>query len=201
MGKGILKAWKTRGGYSFVLLRGETVKCASLNELYKAIKKRSLSQRYVIQKAIPLARIKGRPFDIRVMMMRNMRDRWQFFGLYSKVAGPKSIVTNVSSSRGYVTLFEKSMKRSLGYSKVKAARVKKRLIRLSNRICKRAGKIKYYQKIGNDFAVDKKGKIKIIEVNFTYPGFKGFSRLPNLKYYRGIKRMNNILLKRRLRRR
>jgi hypothetical protein len=201
MGKGILKAWKTHRGYAFVLLRGVTVKCASLDELYKEIKKRSLSQRYIIQKAIPLAQINGRPFDIRVMMMRNIRDRWQFFGLYSKVAGPKSIVTNVTSSRGYVTLFEKSMKQSLGYSKEKAARVKKQLIRLSNKNCKRAGKIKYYQKIGNDFAVDKKGNISIIEVNFTYPGFKGFSQLPNQKYYWGIKKMNNILRKRRLRQR
>ncbi|WP_167747150.1 YheC/YheD family protein [Cohnella luojiensis] len=199
MGKGIMKAWKTRGGYAFVLLRGTTVKCASLDALYTEIKKRSFSQPYIIQKAIPLARIKGRPFDIRVMMMRNLRDRWQFFGLYSKVAGPNSIVTNVSSSRGYVTLFEKSMKQSLGYSNEKAARVKNRLIRLSHKICKRAGKIRYYQKIGNDFAVDKKGKISLIEVNFKYPGFTGFSRLPNQKYYLGIKRMNNILRKRRRR--
>jgi hypothetical protein len=197
MGKGILKAWKTPRGYAFVILRGDTIECASLDELYKEIIKRSLSQRYIIQKAIPLAQIAGRPFDIRVMMMRNFQNRWQFFGLYSKVAGPKSIVTNVTSSRGYVTLFENSMKQSLGYSKEKAERVKKQLIRLSNKICMRAGKIRYYQKIGNDFAVDNKGNIWLIEVNFTYPGFKGFSKLPNQKYYRGIKKMNNILRKRR----
>lgn len=200
-GKGIIKAWKTFGGYAFVVQRGDSIKCASMAELYKKIKKRSLPQKYIIQKAIPLAQIDGRPFDVRVMMMRNLQDRWQFFGLYSKVAGPKSIVTNVSSSRGYVTLFENSMKQSLGYSEKKAERVKKKLIRISHRICKRAGKIKYYQKIGNDFAVDKNGNIWLIEVNFTYPGFKGFSRLPAQKYYWGIKRMNEILRKRRLYRR
>ncbi|WP_373229938.1 YheC/YheD family protein [Cohnella sp.] len=200
MGKGIIKAWRTPRGYAFVILRGNTIKCASLDRLYKEIKKRSLSQQYIIQKAIPLAKINGRPFDIRVMMMRNLQNRWQFFGLYSKVAGPKSIVTNVTSSRGYVTLFENSMKQSLRYSKKKTERVKRRLIHLSNKICKRAGKIRYYQKIGNDFAVDNKGKIWLIEVNFSYPGFKGFSKLPNQKYYWGIKKMNNILRKRRLQR-
>ncbi|MGG3308921.1 YheC/YheD family protein [Paenibacillus sp. 2KB_20] len=198
MGKGILKAWKTDSGYAFVLLRGAVVKCASLDELYKEIKKRSLSQPYIIQKAIPLAQINGRPFDIRVMMMRNLQNRWQFFGLYSKVAGPKSIVTNISSSRGYVTLFEESMKQSLGYSKEKALRVKEQLIHLSNKICKRAGKMRYYQKIGNDFAIDNNGNVWIIEVNFTYPGYKGFSQLPNQKYYWDIKKMDNILRKGRL---
>lgn len=198
-GKGIIKAWKTTGGYAFVMVKREAVKCASLNELYNEIKKRSLSQQYIIQKAIPLAQINGRPFDIRVMMMRNLQNRWQFFGLYSKVAGAGSIVTNINSSRGYVMLFEHSMKNSLGYSKEKAENVKRQLIHLSHKVCQRAGKIRYYQKIGNDFAVDDKGKVWLIEVNFTYPGFKGFSKLPGKKYYWGIKKMNDILRKRRLR--
>jgi hypothetical protein len=197
MGKGIMKAWKKNSGYAFVTLRGNAINSASLDKLYRQIKRRCLSQRYIIQKAIPLAQIKGRAFDIRVMMMRNMQDRWQFFGLYSKVAGANSIITNISSSRGYVTPFKNSMKLSLGYSKEKADKVKKQLIRISRRICKRARRIRYYQKIGNDFAVDQRGSIWLIEVNFKYPGFKGFSKLPNQKYYWRIKKMNDILRKRR----
>lgn len=199
-GQGIIKAWATDDGYALVFLRGDPTVCSSLDELYKEIKRRALAGRYVIQKAIPLARIGGRPFDVRVMMMRNVRYRWQFFGLYSKVAGPRSIVTNISNSRGYVLPFEKSMKLSLGLTGESAANVKSRLVRLSHKICKRAGRIKYYQKIGNDFAVDENGKVWIIEVNFTYPGFKGFARLPDRKYYRRIKRMNRILQKRAFRR-
>lgn len=196
-GKGILKAWKTRKGYACVLQRGAAVKYGTVVALYKGIKKKSLPQRYIVQKAIPLAQIRGRAFDLRVMMMRNQHRRWQYFGMYSKVAGPTSIVTNISSSRGYVTTFEHAMKRSLGYSGAAAEHIKKRLIRLSYQICNHAGKIKYYDKIGIDFAIDTKANIWVIEVNFTYPGFKGFSRLPDKTDYRRIRWMNRILLKRR----
>jgi hypothetical protein len=60
-----------------------------------------------------------------MMMMRNSQNRWQFFGLYAKVAGPQSIITNISNSRGYVTTFEDAMKRSLGYSKASAKHVER----------------------------------------------------------------------------
>lgn len=200
-GKGIVKAWKRRsGGYASVRIRGEAVRCGTIDELYRGIMNRSLPQPYVIQKAVPLASIHGRPFDIRVMMMRNRRGRWQYFGLYSKVAGPKSIVTNISTSRGYVTTFEKSMNKSLGMNRTEVREVKRKLVQLSHAICERAGRIRYYQKVGIDYAVDRKGRIWLIEVNFTYPGYKGFSRLPNLKYYRRIKRMDAFLRARRLRR-
>lgn len=196
-GKGIIKAWTTRPGYRFVVLRGKAVNAGSLPSLYSKIKSKSLPQRHVIQRAIPLARIQGRPFDMRVMMMRNLQNQWEFFGIYAKVAGPQSIVTNISSSRGYVTTFENAMKRSLGYSKTSAERVKSQLVRLSHQICRHAGKIKYYQKVGIDFAVDERGRIWVIEVNFTYPGFNGFARLPDKTAYKRIKRMNDILSRKR----
>ncbi len=79
-------------------------------------------------------------------MMRNRQDRWQFFGILSKVAGPQSVITNIVRSKGYVTTFEDSLEQSLGYSAEQAENVKQQLIRLSHRICQRAGKIKYYQK-------------------------------------------------------
>ncbi|GMK37451.1 hypothetical protein PCCS19_05050 [Paenibacillus sp. CCS19] len=196
-GKGIVKAWQTRSGYTFVVLRGKAVKAGSLPTLYSKIKRTSLPQRYIIQKAIPLARVRDRPFDVRVMMMRNLQNQWEFFGLYAKVAGPQSIVTNISSSRGYVTTFEAAMKHSLGYSKASAERVKRQLVRLSHQICRHAGKIKYYQKIGIDYAIDNRGRVWVIEVNFTYPGFQGFARLPDKTAYRRIKRMNDILSRKR----
>lgn len=199
-GKGILKAWKARKGYAYVLKRGAAVKCGTLDALYNEIKKKSLPQPYIVQKAIPLAQIHGRAFDLRVMMMRNLHRQWQYFGIYSKVAGPMSIITNINSSRGYVTTFEDAMKRSLEYSAVAAEEIKKQLIQLSYHICKYAGKIRYYDKIGIDFAIDKKANIWVIEVNFTYPGFRGFSRLPDKTDYRRIRLMNNILRKRRLQR-
>ncbi|WP_276352573.1 YheC/YheD family protein [Cohnella caldifontis] len=192
-GKGVIKAWKTGKGYAWVLLRGAPKKCRTSGQLYRAIKKRALPQEHIVQKAIRLARIRGRPLDIRVMMMRNTRNRWQFFGLYSKVAGPTSIVTNISNSRGYVLPFEKSMKQSLGLSRTEANLVKARMVRLSHAICRHAGKIRRYHKVGIDFAVDARKKIWMIEANFTYPGYKGFSRLPDKTAYWRIKKMDNIL--------
>lgn len=86
-GKGIMKAVKTSAGYTLVKLNGKTVRCSSLDELYAAVLKHSEYDRYIVQKAIPLAKINGRLFDIRSMMMRNTKNHWEFFGIYAKVSG------------------------------------------------------------------------------------------------------------------
>lgn len=50
---------------------------------------------YVVQKAIPLARLNGRPFDVRALVQKNEEGVWTFTGAAARVAGPGQITTHV----------------------------------------------------------------------------------------------------------
>lgn len=196
MGKGIMKVWKTPEGYALVKVRGKKSVFATLTELKKHLETACSAQQHIIQEAIPLATIKGRPFDVRVMMMRNGKGVWTYFGTLVKVAGPTSIVTNTHRAKGYVTTLEHALAHSLHLTKTDAERINRKLIRLSHDICSHFDSYKRTSKIGIDFAIDKKQQIWLIEVNFNYPGYRPFAKLPDKTAYykilRGLKVLKRV---------
>jgi hypothetical protein len=191
MGQGILKVWKTEDGYRFVKERGKSVNASTIDELYQEINRHSVSARYVIQKGIDLAEVNGRPFDIRVMMMRNGRGSWQYAGMLAKVAGAGSIITNVARGGGYVMKVSQALKQSKSIEPNRIRTVIRDMIRLSYQVCRHFNKYKYSSQIGIDYAVDKKGRLSIIEVNFDFPSHGLFAKLPDKTYFRTIKRLAN----------
>ncbi|QQZ64270.1 YheC/YheD family protein [Paenibacillus sonchi] len=50
----------------------------------------------MVQKGIRLLLHKGRPFDIRVMVQRNLKGQWEATGVAGRVAHPLKVVTNGS---------------------------------------------------------------------------------------------------------
>ncbi|OCT14369.1 hypothetical protein A8709_26490 [Paenibacillus pectinilyticus] len=72
---------------------------------------------YIIQRAIDIAKINARPFDdIRIMMMRNDQNQWQYAGMLAKVARRSSVITNVTRGGGYATPIEHALDTSLRLS-------------------------------------------------------------------------------------
>jgi uncharacterized circularly permuted ATP-grasp superfamily protein len=189
MGKGIMKVWKTQGGYEFVVERGQSVHASTLDELYQKINQHSVAARCVIQKGIDLAEIEGRPFDIRVMMMRNGLGKWQYAGMLAKVAGPTSVITNVARGGGYVTKVDRALIRSNAIEPNQVRPFIRDMIRLSYEVCRHFNRYKYSSQIGIDYAVDKKGHLSIIEVNFDFPSHGLFAKLSDQTYYRTIRRL------------
>ncbi len=189
MGKGILKVWKTDNGYQFVKERGDSVHASTMEELYQSMKQHSDTGRYIIQKGIDLAEVKGRPFDIRVMMMRNGQARWQYAGMLAKVAGPSSVITNVARGGGYVMSVKQALIQSKAIEPNRVRTVIRDMIRLSHLVCRHFNKYKYSSQIGIDFAVDQTGKLSIIEVNFDFPSHGLFAKLKDKTYFRTIKRL------------
>ncbi|MCR8644131.1 YheC/YheD family protein [Paenibacillus sp. N1-5-1-14] len=190
-GVGILKAWKTANGeFSTIRIKGKTHHFPTTTELYNHIVSTSVEPRYVIQQAIPLSTINKRPYDIRSMMMRVPGGNWEFYGLIAKVAGPTSVITNVSRSRGYALPFDEALKQSLQFKPEQITAIRAQLIDLSVQICNHFNRYKSRTtQIGIDFALDKNGNIWIIEVNFDFPSHLLFARLPNRSTYRAIRRM------------
>jgi uncharacterized circularly permuted ATP-grasp superfamily protein len=186
-GKGIVKAWKSANGYRFVKIRGKVNSAASVTNLYHQIKKAMPIRSIIVQKAIDLPEIKGRFFDIRVMMMRDSKRRWQYAGMVVKVAGQGSVISNVRRGGGYVMTIENALRKSLNFNKDQVAKTKRKLIELSRNIILYSEKYPFFSyQSGIDLAVDKNGRIWIIEVNLHDPSHGLFNKLSDKTFYKRI---------------
>ncbi|KEO84926.1 YheC/YheD family protein [Tumebacillus flagellatus] len=191
-GRGITKVWKRAdGGYAFVVERGKAVHSDTMAQLYRKLHRR---QRpgivYIVQQGIQLAKIDGRAYDIRLMMMR-VHGRWEYVGMLAKVAGKNSVITNVARGQGYVADIDTALRKSLGLSEKKRSALKKEMIALGHRTVKRFEDWKHYSQIGLDLAVDVNGRLWMIEEN-TGPAHSLFAKLKDQRMYRRIKEITGI---------
>ncbi|KEQ22696.1 YheC/YheD family protein [Paenibacillus tyrfis] len=197
-GSGIIKAWKTANGYRFVKERGKRVNTKSIHDLYYMVRDGRPSRSVLVQKAIDLASIKGRPFSIRLMLMRDRERKWKYAGMLAKVSGKGSIISNVRRGGGYATTIDKALAQSLNYGRKQIKGTKRRLIRIGFETIRHATKSGYLShETGLDLGIDKKGKIWIIEVNLVYPSYGLFNKIKDKTFYRKIKRLAAAYRKRR----
>ncbi|MDQ1913909.1 YheC/YheD family protein [Paenibacillus sp. GD4] len=184
-GIGIVKVWQGEDRISFVKIKGKPQSVSSIHALYKKL---HLSRRpHIVQQAIQLAQINGRPFDIRVMMMRDQRNRWICIGMVAKVAGVDSVITNVARGKGSVMSINKALEKSLGLTGEQAARKKEELIRLASLCTRIYSRTRYEWQIGYDLALDRKAKVWFIESNPRVPAHNLFLKEP--ESYRKIKQL------------
>ncbi len=197
-GSNIIKAWKTKRGYLFVKERGIPKAVESIQELYDKVKDGRPSKSILVQKAIDLASINGRPFSIRLMLMRDGKEKWQYAGMIAKVSGEDSVISNVRRGGGYATTVEDALGKSFGYGRERIKREKRKLIRSGFEIIRHATSSGYRSyETGIDLGMDKKGRLWVIEVNLAYPSYGLFNRLEDKTYYRRIKRLAEAYRKRR----
>jgi hypothetical protein len=152
------------------------------NSLSEAIKGES----YVVQQGIHLLNYKGRPFDIRLVVQKNLQSgSWDVTGAVVRVASPRKIVTN-GSQGGTIYPLEHILK---GHT---SSDTRRRLIRTLNTLGV-AATMKLQQsypdikQIGMDFALDRKLKPWILEAN-TKPGPCPFTKLKDKSMLRTILR-------------
>lgn len=187
MGRGVIKVWKS-GQRVFIKKTVQAVKTfPSVDAAASHLTTLTKGYAYIVQRGIHLATIDGRPLDIRVMMQRSEPGgSWLYSGMLAKVAGPRSVVTNVALSRGYVLEVEDALKRSLGWGKGRINKMVDEMKRLSFTAAKHFDSYQRYRELGFDMAVDSNGKLWLIEEN-TGPSHPLFKRLKsNLSMYRRI---------------
>ncbi len=74
-----------------------------LDELMLYLRQK-LGDNLILQEGITLARIDGRPFDIRVLVQKNMDAKWVITALSFRVAAAEAIVTNVAAGAVEIAL-------------------------------------------------------------------------------------------------
>lgn len=180
-GRGVILI-KDLGSGMYEVHKGDKKKKVSGADLYDHIKERT-GEHYIVQKRIPLATVKGSPFDLRVMVQRRPHSPWAVTGKLAKVAGKGYIVTNVRRSKGYVTTVHNAIREIKGISeKSLLSRIDKVAVLSAEQLKK---KYSWARTMGVDMGVDKKGKPWIIEVNFK-PMLSLFQRLKDKSMYRKI---------------
>ncbi len=171
VGKGIIVVKKAvqKGGYDYKRACSDTPaeNCRSGNELYLHLKYlMDPGHQYLVQKAIDLATIDNRLFDLRAQIQKNGRGEWVLTGVGARIAAPNKHVTHVPNG-GSKADYNEVMHTVFGDSPKKLKNLEKQLavicevvpFVLENQLSMNLGILSI------DIGVDKTGLMQIIEVN------------------------------------
>jgi hypothetical protein len=152
-----------RYSYSIIgkLVRGKT---SNTDELLKKVRTFFGDKKVIVQRAIDLVKIgDNRLVDFRAEVQRNKKSEIDIVGINVRVGQPNSPITTHSSAYRYDDYLPKLFPRYTAKQlKVLKKDIKDFLHKVYSGVEKRYGK---FGEIGIDFAVDKKGKIWLIECN------------------------------------
>lgn len=154
-------------------------------------------KRYVIQRGIHLARVNGKPFDMRVVWQKPY-SRWELTWISAKIAPrSNSPVTNVAKG-GVDARITPTLQRMQPPVNVQVMRRQIRTV--SGRIVHVLGAHFPVRILGLDMAIDRNRHLWFIEAN-TNPNFKGLRKLDPVQYRRYERAQRVIKLSSRKKRR
>ncbi|MEI7024297.1 YheC/YheD family protein [Paenibacillus sp. y28] len=185
-GKGILRISRGRAGYTVQSGTRKTT-VAGRQQVVQMVSRYTGGRSYMIQRGISLLSMGRRPIDFRLLLLRPRR-RWQIMGTMGKLAARGKIVTNFSSG-GRPLTWDRALKAGLGLR----ARPRRSLLRRMNRLgmhIARRFRRKYdgTRKMGIDFAIDRRQRIWLLEIN-TNPRYELFRYHAKRGLYRRISRI------------
>ncbi len=155
-----------------------------MDDLFRELKKTARGRSYLLQKGIYLKTSNGRPFDLRTMVQKSKRGKWVATAIFVKLGLKNKVVTNYHQG-GRLALVKPTLLRA-GCT---AAEIEDYLRRLKTLGLKTArcfeGKSRRFKELGLDVALDRKGRLWILEVN-TRPNFYGLKTLPDKSLYRTV---------------
>jgi hypothetical protein len=187
-GAGVMKVTALDDGRCAVHYGSRTKVLEDMGAAYDFIRRKAGKSRYLVQRYIPLARIGGRPFDLRVMVQRGGGTRWRVTGKLAKVAGPGYIITNIRRAKGYVLPARTAVARSDAAGS--ASHILREVDRVSLAAVRRLHRVyRWIRTVGMDIGVDTQGKVWIIEGNFQ-PDLTLFRKLKDKSQYRRITAMH-----------
>ncbi|MFS1512950.1 YheC/YheD family protein [Chengkuizengella sp. SCS-71B] len=146
----------------------------TFDELYKSLQKHIKNKDYIIQKGIALLKYKKRLMDLRIMVQKNLNNKWEVTGSAARIAPKNKIVTNVSS--GGITVDFNTMLEHFYEDETEQKEFLEYLHQLCLEIVKQLQKYNpNLKEIGVDIGLDKKMHPWILEVN-TKPDPRVFFR-------------------------
>lgn len=139
---------------------------------------------YLVQQGINLAKINGRPFDLRVMVQKNRSSKWVVTGILAKIAGAGHFITNIVRSGGRAIPLETAITKSNIHG-ASIIDINKQIHQIAVKAVTRLQKHYSIHTVGIDMGIDIDGKVWIIEANFN-PDKTYFLRLKDKTMYKRI---------------
>jgi glutathione synthase/RimK-type ligase-like ATP-grasp enzyme len=177
-GKGVIRVEKLGQCYKYQI-QTTTRLFSSFDKMANSIGLRTKSCPYVIQRGIHLLRYNSRRFDLRIMVQKNPKGKWETTGVIGRLGHPKKIVTNVcrgGSSKPVETLLKNHVANVTKYIK----RLKSLGYRAARQLNKTFPRIK---ELGCDVGIDRNLHPWILEAN-PRPAIYGFKSLKDKSIYR-----------------
>ncbi|AOZ93855.1 YheC/YheD family protein [Paenibacillus crassostreae] len=169
LGKGIIRISKQPDGTFQTLtttMSGPQKKIYStLPKLFDNISGKMKSTRYQIQQGLSLINHKNHPVDFRALVQKNNTGQWSVTSIVARIAGGNHFVSNLARGGSLSPVNEAVMKTSMPIVSKKAANVNLRLAALQ--IAKGLDNAipAHFGELGIDLAMDKSGRIWLLEVN------------------------------------
>lgn len=144
--------------------KSHTISFSKLAQLREKIKEKIGDEKYIVQQGIYLAKYKNRPFDLRVLVQKNIQGVWTITGIGARVAGSLSITTHVPRG-GSIENPEKLLANVFGPHTAKRIilRTRKAALTIAKQIERKAGS--RLGEMSMDLGVDRKGNIWFFEAN------------------------------------
>ncbi|WP_276352370.1 YheC/YheD family protein [Cohnella caldifontis] len=192
-GKGVMRVARTGAGGYVCRWGSSGSRYRGFRPLYEAIRKRTRGRPYLVQRGIRLLTVRGKLFDIRVMVQKPPGRKWKATGIIGRLARPGRVVTNYHSG-GKPTDVRTLLR---GYAKPARIDVLMRTMAAVSRRAAAALNRGYpgVNMVGADIGLDRSLKPWIIELNtspdpylFRFLKDKRVSRRV-LRYARMLKRI------------
>jgi len=185
-GRNVIRVFSPEDDHYTIHHENKQISVLGLENAFQAVLRRVGSEKYIVQRRIPLATVTRRPFDVRVIVQRKAQsNKWEVTGKLAKLAGKGYIVTNLTRSNGRALPVSKAIQKSSINKPFKKELVSKlNAIAVYSAHCLR--NLYPKQRIyGLDIGIDNKGFIWIIEVNLR-PSMSHFHKLGAKKTIRKI---------------
>lgn len=118
---------------------------------------------YIVQKAIDLARLDGRPFDLRILVQKDERGRWIMSGVAARVAGPGQITTHVPRGGRRASVEEAMTAFPPETAAALLAELETMTVAIARAVEKGSGR--NFAEMSMDVGVDQQGRPWLFEVN------------------------------------
>ncbi|MBO8163680.1 MAG: YheC/YheD family protein [Brevibacillus sp.] len=163
----------------------------SISKVWTFLRKQTKGKRYILQQGIPLARYRGRPFDVRVLVQKNGSGQWGVTGVGIRQAGANSITTHVPRG-GTIQSTDKVLSQLFGEQ---AEEVRKQVEQTALSIAATLNeKIKNLAEMSMDLGLTKEGKLWFFEANakpekFDEPSIRKGSLSNLIRYSQYVSRL------------
>lgn len=165
LGSGIIRIKRLSSGWvvqSTTASGTSSRKFSKFSELVRVLSHKIKKQSYLIQEGIDLVKLQNRPVDFRVLVQKNRQGEWSITSSVGRIANSQQIVSNVARGgtirKAHEVLAELAIKK-----KPTIQQIRNTALQIAKTFEQKAEG--HFAELGIDLALDRKGKIWLIEIN------------------------------------